>query len=288
MNSEYDFSGNFFETKTGYKMHYLDEGPRRDDVPLLLLHGNPTWSFFYRKIIKCLSSEKRCIAPDHIGCGLSEKPNFRNFPYDLQTHSGNLIDLLDDLGVKKVILVLHDWGGAIGLTAFRNQPEQIEKIVLLNTAAFPSTDVPKRILLCRTPVLGQILVRGLNGFAGPATWMATSKGLSKEAKNGLLHPYRSWQDRVAVWRFVKDIPYEKDHPSLKLLQDTSEKLNSFRSTPVMTCWGMRDFCFSPKFLEAWKDRWPHMMVHEMHHAGHYVLEDSYEECEARMKPFLLE
>ena len=78
------------------------------------------------------------------------------------------------------------------------------------------------------------------------------------------------------------------HPSLKLLQDTSEKLNSFRSTPVMTCWGMRDFCFSPKFLEAWKDRWPHMMVHEMHHAGHYVLEDSYEECEARMKPFLLE
>ncbi|MEG3603988.1 MAG: alpha/beta fold hydrolase, partial [Verrucomicrobiota bacterium] len=119
-------------------MHYLDEGPRSDDVPLLLLHGNPTWSFFYRKIIKCLSSEKRCIAPDHIGCGLSEKPNFRNFPYDLQTHSGNLIDLLDNLGVKKVILVLHDWGGAIGLTAFRNQPEQIEKIVLLNTAAFPS------------------------------------------------------------------------------------------------------------------------------------------------------
>ena len=165
MNSEYDFSGNFFETKTGYKMHYLDEGPRSDDVPLLLLHGNPTWSFFYRKIIKCLSSEKRCIAPDHIGCGFSEKPNFRNFPYDLQTHSGNLIDLLDNLGVKKVILVLHDWGGAIGLTAFRNQPEQIEKIVLLNTAAFPSTDVPKRILLCRTPVLGQILVRGLNAVS---------------------------------------------------------------------------------------------------------------------------
>ena len=101
--------------------------------------------------------------------GLSEKLNFRNFPYDLQTHSGNLIDLLDNLGVKKVILVLHDWGGAIGLAAFRNQPEQIEKIVLLNTAAFPSTDAAKRILLCRTPVLGQILVFGLNGFAGPAT-----------------------------------------------------------------------------------------------------------------------
>ena len=125
MNSEYDFSGNFFETKTGYKMHYLDEGPRSDDVPLLLLHGNPTWSFFYRKIIKCLSSEKRCIAPDHIGCGLSEKPNFRNFPYDLQTHSGNLIDLLDNLGVKKVIFLIESARSRFAKMCFPHQGEAL-------------------------------------------------------------------------------------------------------------------------------------------------------------------
>ena len=287
MNSEYDFSGHTFQTRSGFQMHYLDEGPRDDDAPVLMLHGNPTWSFFYRRVIRSLSSVKRCIVPDHIGCGFSEKPNFRDFPYDLNTHSKNLIDLMEHLEIKRVTLLVHDWGGAIGLTAFRDRPDQVKKIALLNTAAFPSSDVPKRILLCRTPVLGQIFVRGFNGFAWPATWMATTKGLSKEAKQGFLHPYRTWQDRVAVWRFVKDIPYEEDHPSLQLLQDTSSKLDCFRSTPIMTCWGMRDFCFSPRFLDAWKKKWPHMEVHEMQKAGHYVLEDAYEECEAQMKPFLL-
>ena len=103
---------------------------------------------------------------------------FPEYGYDLRGHSENIVDLLDHLEIERIKLVVHDWGGAIGLTAFRNSQERIEKIVLLNTAAFPSRMVPKRILLCRLPILGSLLVRGLNGFAWPATRMATSKSSS--------------------------------------------------------------------------------------------------------------
>ncbi len=213
-------------------MHYLDEGSG-NEPPILFLHGNPTWSFFYRRLILSLRENSRCIAPDHIGCGLSEKPGFPEFEYDLRSHSENLLSLLEKLKVDRVRLVVHDWGGAIGLTAFRNLAERVDKIVLLNTAAFPSRDVALRILLCRLPLLGSFLVRGLNGFAGPATHMAVAKPLSRETKTGYLLPYDNWTNRVAVWRFVRDIPFEKSHPTLPLLKETAQGLEQFRQTPAI-------------------------------------------------------
>ncbi len=286
IKESYPFDGNTFKTKVGPSLHYLDEGEGAE-APILFLHGNPTWSYFYRKLILRFRSETRCIAPDHLGCGLSDKPSFPNYAYDLRGHSENIVDLLDHLEIERVKLVVHDWGGAIGLTAFRNRTERIEKIVLLNTAAFPSRNVPKRILLCRLPILGSFLVRGLNGFAGPATWMATSKSLPKAVKRGFLHPYSNWRDRVAVWRFVRDIPYEPDHPTLPLLKETEASLNSYTNTPVLSCWGMKDFCFHSGFLEQWENLWPHMKTHRMEEAGHYLLEDAFEDCRSKIEPFLL-
>ena len=267
-------------------MHYLDEGPH-ESPPILFLHGNPTWSFMYRNLICELSKTHRCLAPDHLGCGLSDKPSSNEFAYDLKSHSQNIFDLLEELSIDQFSLVVHDWGGAIGLTAFRNQLSRLKKIVLLNTASFHSTDVPKRILFCRLPLIGSLFVRGLNGFAWPATFMATAKGLSKDAKAGLLAPYNSWRNRIAVWRFVKDIPYESNHPTRTLLKETESQLAELKTKEIISCWGMKDFCFHPGFLEKWKNILPNLKSYEFEDSGHYILEDNYSDCVEKIKPFLI-
>ncbi len=285
ISSLYPFKGNFINTHGGHKLHYIDEGSS-EGTPTIFLHGNPTWSFFYRKLISRLSEHGRCIAPDHIGCGLSDKPGFPEFPYDLKSHGENLIDLLDQLKIDRVKLVVHDWGGAIGLSAFRKHSERIEKIVIMNTAAFISKDVPKRILLCRLPLIGSFIVRGLNGFAGPATFMAVKNSLPKDVKNGFLFPYNNWSKRIAVWRFVKDIPYEKNHPTRILLKETEDSLKNYHDTPILACWGMKDFCFHGGFLDSWQKRLPHIIAHKFENAGHYLLEDDFEGCRSKIEPFL--
>lgn len=266
-------------------LSYLDEGDSQG-TPTLFLHGNPTWSFFYRNAILAWKNHGRCIAPDHLGCGLSDKPSKSQFPYLLKNHAQNILRLVDSLGIDELNLVVHDWGGAIGMTAFSSAPDRIRKIVLLNTAAFPSIDVPRRILFCRLPIIGEFFVRGLNGFAHPAIWMAPAKRLSEDAKRGLLYPYRSWRDRIAIWNFVRDIPYESQHISRPTLQATADKLTLFKSTPAIACWGMKDFCFHEEFLKKWEQIWPHMVTHRFEDSGHYILEDSFKEVRSKIEPFL--
>jgi len=129
----YPFTSRFIE-RGGLKYHYLDEGCGE---PVLMVHGNPTWSFYFRTLIKALSNTYRVIAPDHIGCGLSDKPNLDRYDYRLKSRIDDLTDLIARLDLKeKVTLVLHDWGGAIGLAAALRRPEQIGRLVIFNTAAF--------------------------------------------------------------------------------------------------------------------------------------------------------
>ena len=282
---EYPFKLNRFTLNSGFQIQYIDYGDR-EKLPTVLLHGNPTWSFFYRKLILSLGDKFRCVAPDHLGCGLSDKPTAHEFEYDLEAHSNNLRELVDSLGFKKFNLVVHDWGGAIGLSAFREEFERINKLVLLNTAAFLSDDVPKRIRFCRIPVIGEFFVRLLNGFAWPATWMATKKGISKVIKSGFLYPYKDWKSRVAVWKFVRDIPLEENHPTKKFLKQTEELLDQLSNTPVLACWGMRDFCFHSGFLQKWKKRLPHLEPYPLNDAGHYLLEDDFENCRGKITSFL--
>jgi haloalkane dehalogenase len=266
-------------------MHYLDEGSP-EKLPILFLHGNPTWSFFYRNLLSSFKNQFRCIAPDHLGCGLSEKPSSKEFTYNLEGHSSNLLELLDTLEIKKFNLIVHDWGGAIGLSALRNDFSKINKLVLLNTASFLSNDVPKRIQLCRIPLMGEFFVRMLNGFAGPATWMATTKRLSPSVKKGFLYPYNNWTNRVAIWNFVKDIPLENNHSTKQFLQETETALSKLSDTPILTCWGMQDFCFHSGFLEEWQQRLPHLETLTCENAGHYLLEDSFDLFQERIKCFL--
>ena len=287
IREEYPFSGKFFELSDGHHLHYLDEG-EGEGAPVLMLHGNPTWSFFYRKLTLALRGEARCIIPDHLGCGLSDKPSHGAFPYDLAAHIANLRHLLDHLGVEKVRLVVHDWGGAIGLGAFRDEPERVERLVILNTAAFLSRKVPKRILFCRLPILGAFLVRGLNAFAGLAARMAVVRPLPPVVRRGFLFPYDSWANRIAVWRFVRDIPHEIDHPTRSLVAVIEDKLPRFADKPMFACWGARDFCFNDRFLDQWRRRFPNLRFHRLPDAGHYLLEDAPEESIPRIVSFLQE
>lgn len=281
---EYPFTPKRFRTPGGAEMSYLDEGPRSDEA-VVMVHGNPTWSYYYRHLVRALAPTHRCIVPDHIGMGLSEKPE--SYPYTLATRIADLVALLAHLGLKRLHFVVHDWGGAIGLGVAGKMPAAVGRIVILNTAAFPSPDIPGRIALCKFPVLGPLLVRGANGFAWPATFMAMHRrALSADEKRGYLLPYGSWADRVAVSAFVQDIPMQPSHSTWGVLSDVAAGLAQFRDRPVLAVWGGRDFCFNDGFLARWREIWPHADVRRLADAGHYVLDDAREEAVPATAAFL--
>jgi haloalkane dehalogenase len=265
-------------------MSYLDEGPG-DDEAVVMLHGNPTWSFFYRDLVRELSPGIRCIAPDHIGMGLSDKP--QRYDYSLASRIADIEALAQSLGLRRIHLVVHDWGGAIGFGLAGRGPARIGRIVILNTAAFPSTRIPRRIALCRAPLIGEFIVRGLNGFAEPASWMAmASRRLSWEERRGYLHPYGSWAARVGVHRFIRDIPLEPDHPSRPTLEEVAKGLPGLSGHEILIVWGGRDFCFDDTFLSRWREFYPHARVERLDRAGHYVLEDAGALARAPISDFL--
>ena len=280
----YPFSPHTFTTAGGARMSFLDQGPRTDSA-VLMLHGNPTWSFYYRDLVRALAPTRRCLVPDHVGMGLSEKPE--NYDYSLATRIADVEALIDRLGVKHIDLVVHDWGGAIGCGVAGRRPERVGRIVILNTAAFVSPHLPARIALCKAPLLGPLLVRGANGFAWPATWMAMHRRrLTTDEKRGYLFPYDSWAHRVAVSAFVQDIPMNATHRSWSTLTAVEANLARLRDKPVMIEWGGRDFCFNDRFLGRWRELLPQATVHRIADAGHYVLDDARDEVLPRIVEFL--
>jgi haloalkane dehalogenase len=284
MTAEYPFTPRQFQTPDGAGMSYLDEGPRRDEA-VLMLHGNPTWSYYYRHLVRALAPGVRCIVPDHVGMGLSEKPAAR--AYTLESRIADVAALVAHLGLTRIHLVVHDWGGAIGFGVAGRMPDQIGRIALMNTAAFRSTHIPARIALCKLPGLGPLIVRGGNGFAWPATWMAMHRRrLSNEEQRGYLWPYDSWAHRVAVSAFVQDIPMSPAHPTWQTLAGVEAGLEQFRDREALMVWGGRDFCFNDSFLNRWRELLPAATVRRIADAGHYVLDDARAESVPLLKSFL--
>lgn len=280
----YPFTPRSLVTPRGARMSYLDEGPRRDEA-VLMLHGNPTWSLYYRDLVRALSPRWRCVAPDHVGMGLSAKP--ADYDYTLAARIADIEALVASLGLKRVHLVVHDWGGPIGFGFAARHPEMIGRLVILNTAAFPADRIPWRIALCKAPFIGPAVVRGCNGFAWPATWMAMHRhGLTPDQKRGYLFPYDSWAHRVAVSAFVRDIPLRPSHPSWPALAAVEEGLVHFRDRATLILWGARDFCFDDFFLGRWQEIFPQATVQRFADAGHYVLEDASEEVVPCVAEFL--
>lgn len=265
------------------KMHYVDEG---SGPVVVMIHGNPTWSYYYRNLISLLSKNFRVIAFDHIGCGFSDKP--QEYDYTLKQHIDNAKSLLSSLKIEKYSLILHDWGGAIGMGVAVSEPGRVDKIVVMNTAAFRSKRIPLRIQLCRMPLVGEMIVRMFNGFARPATFMAVTTKMIDKVKEGYLVPYNSWANRIATHRFVVDIPLTENHLSYSTLVEVEDGLDRLKkiNTPLLVVWGGKDFCFNDSFYEEWLKRFPKADREYYPEAGHYLLEDKKDEVNQRIASFL--
>jgi cis-3-alkyl-4-acyloxetan-2-one decarboxylase len=272
----YPFSPHFLEIN-GLSYHYLDEG---QGDPIVMVHGNPTWSFYFRNLVKGLSPDYRVIAPDHMGCGLSDKPGEDQYDFRLSSRIHDLERLLDRLGLERVTLILHDWGGAIGLGYALHHTDRISRIILMNTAAFfppKGKKLPLRLhLLKRFGALARIAVLGGNLFSRAALVMAPRKTLGREVKKGLCAPYNSWNNRLATLKFVEDIPLVPADPSYPLLEWLDRQLYRLSPIPMLILWGMHDFVFDPDYLAEWQHRFPQARIHHYPEAGHYLLEDEPE------------
>ena len=251
-----------------------------------MMHGNPTWSFYYRNVIKCLKTNHRCLALDNIGCGLSDKP--QDYEYTLKHHIENAVAWIETLELESFDLVVHDWGGAIGMGVAQALSKRVRKIVILNTAAFYMDRIPKRIAVCKIPIIGDLIIRGFNGFAWPATRMAVSKALTKEVKDGYLLPYNNWKNRIANLRFVQDIPTNSNQETFKVLEAIETFLPKLKGHSVLIGWGLKDFCFDEVFLEKWKSIFPSAEVFAYPKSGHYILEDEKDTLIPEIRRFLTE
>ncbi len=277
----YPFESQYLD-RDGLRYHYLDEytgpGDRAEAPVALMVHGNPTWSFYYRELVKALRPTHRCIVPDHIGCGLSDKPPVSRYDYRLKSRIEDLSALLEHLGVERdVTLIVHDWGGMIGMGAALRRPERISRLVITNTAAFLPRGEFKLPWMLKVlhgdNAVSRTLVQGLNGFALGAAWTASAKGLPRAVRRGLVAPYNSYSNRIATRLFVHDIPMSPDHPSYETARWVDENLHLLADRPAMLIWGKQDYVFDPRFLEEWRLRLPSAAVHAWADAGHYVLED---------------
>ena len=283
----YPFKSHYMNIN-GLKYHFLDEG---GGEPIVMLHGNPTWSFYFRELVKGLRSKFRVIAPDHIGCGLSDKPGEKEYGYRLENRIHDVERLIDHLELKKKItLILHDWGGMIGMGYSVKYPEKIGRIVIMNTAGFlrPETKkLPLRLRLARNFRLFAIpAILGLNLFVLSALFMAPFKKLAPDVKYGLRAPYNCPKNRIATLKFVQDIPLTENHVSYGLVKSVDENLHKLSHIPMLICWGEHDFVFDADYLAKWQLRFPDAKTHTFSDAGHYLLEDVPDKILNRIKNFL--
>jgi haloalkane dehalogenase len=283
----YPFESHYLD-RDGLNYHYLDEG---SGPPLVMLHGNPTWSFYYRNLVLALRDRYRCVVPDHIGCGLSDKPGDDRYDYTLSRRVDDLELLLEKLGLgDEITLILHDWGGMIGMAYATRHPERIKRFVILNTAAFhlPVTKrFPLALRICRDTAIGSLLVRGFNAFSLAASFVGCKRTpLTPELRRAYRSPYDSWQNRIATLRFVQDIPIHPEDRNYDLVSAVSAVIERFQDLPMAIFWGELDFVFDKNFLAEWERRFPKAELHRYPDAGHYILEDAQEEVIPLITEFL--
>ena len=282
-----DHSGRDLD-RAGLRLHYIDEG---SGEPVVLLHGNPTWSFLYRHLIEGLRASYRVVVPDHIGCGRSDKPDDSRYDYTLASRVDDLELLLDRLGLdRELTLVLHDWGGVIGMTYAARHPERIARLVVANTAAFhkpPGKSFPWALSLARQAHLGGWLVRGLNLFVRGTAWIGCKeRRLSRAERDAYAAPYDSWAHRIAIHRFVQDIPLQPGDRSYELISWVQDRLHLLDAVPMLIVWGMRDFVFDAPVLAEWVRRFPAAEVHRFPRAGHLVFEEHRDAIVGLVRSFL--
>lgn len=296
---DYPATRHRFQVRPGIEMSYLDEGPRDGEV-VVMVHGNPSWSYYWRHLVNGLSKPGdgkgyRCIVPDHVGMGLSDKPDdapraLPRYDYTLESRVEDLTALLEHLGIDgPVTLAVHDWGGMIGFGWALSHQAQVQRLVILNTAAFPMPEaktVPWQLALGRDYNVGEMVIRGFNAFSAGASRLGVERKMAPEVRRAYVAPYDSWKNRISTVRFMQDIPLSPKDKAWPLLEESGRRLHEYAGLPAFIGWGLKDFVFDQLFLDRFKTDLPGAEVMAFDDAGHYVLEDRHEVLVPAIRRFL--
>ncbi|MEA2456012.1 MAG: haloalkane dehalogenase [Thermoleophilaceae bacterium] len=285
-----DFAGTFpyasrFVSAGDVSLHYVDEGPP-EAAPLLFVHGNPTWSYLWRRQIAELSSKgHRCVAFDHMGFGRSDKPPQLS-AYPLERHVANAVALIDALDLHDVTLVGHDWGGPIGLGAVLDRGDRLSRIVLMNTWAWelPSF-LPPFLREFRTDGLGEILALGGNLFVESIPGGMHRRDTDPVMMEAYRAPFPDYWSRAGTLAFQREIPLTERDRSAPVMASIHERLADV-DVPVLLVWGMRDPVFQPVFLEQWQELFPKARTVELPEASHFLVEDDPDGVTGAIEGFL--
>ena len=278
--SLYPFTSKWLDLSTG-RMHYVDEGTGE---PLLFVHGTPTWSFEWRDMIRALSPTYRCIAPDHLGFGLSDRP--RNFPYTPEAHAQNLAEFIQKLNPDPFTLVVHDYGGPIGLPICLEHPERVKRLALLNTWMWSfvgDRDMERKARIAGSG-LGRLLYRWANfslRVITPSAYGDRSK-LTPQIHRQYLDRFPDhWSREAVLWRLAQSILGSSHY--YDTLWQKREKLGG---RPTLIIWGMKDSAFQPHQLARWREVLPSARVIELDNAGHWPHEEAPDRVIDEIRNFL--
>ena len=263
--ADYPFKSNYFELPMG-KMHFIDEGK---GMPVVFVHGNPGWSFEFRESIKELSKTNRCIANDHIGFGLSDKPYDWN--YLPRNQADNFANFIHHLKLDKFVLVVNDWGGPIGLSYVVNNPDKIKHLIITNTWMWSAKDDP--------------YYRGFSGFVGGPIGRFLIKYFNffgkviikrcivdKNNFNPAIYKHlETKNDRKGCWTFPKHIV-----ASSGWLDSLWQKRDNLTDIPKTLIWGMKDIAFREKEFNVWNNELTNKTVIKLKDVGHYPHEEATE------------
>jgi haloalkane dehalogenase len=273
----YDFAPHYVE-QDGLRMHYVDEG---DGVPVLLLHGEPTWAYLYRKVIPQVAPVARCIAPDYFGFGRSDKPVERDW-YSYDTHTASLERFVDELDLRDVTVVMQDWGGPLGMRLAVERPDRIARLVVMNTGIFSGRPPSDTWLRFRE------LVRrsGAEFQPGRLIQRTCTTVLPDEVVAAYDAPFPTAESKTGVLMFPQQVPTEPDHPSAEKMREVREKLGSW-DRPALVFFGDSDPIFSQRVAERIAELIPGAELQEpIAGAGHFLQEDAGEEVGQRIAAWL--
>ncbi|MDE2490356.1 MAG: alpha/beta fold hydrolase [Elusimicrobia bacterium] len=267
-------------------MHYLDEG---QGETVLMVHGNPTWSFYFRELVRALRGTHRCLVPDHVGMGLSDRPDDAHYRYTLKRRIDDLDALMGAAAPEgPVTLIVHDWGGMIGMGWAVRHPSRVKAIVAFNTACFrlpAEKKLPPMLGLLRGP-LGTALRMSRFARTKVLETCTARKRLAPDVAEGYLSVCDDSLSSRAVQRFVQDIPLKPGDPAWATVVEIESRLHLLRGVPLLLPWGLKDWVFDAAFLKGWGERFPKARVRRFEDCGHFLLEDAPEELVALIADFV--
>lgn len=276
---EYPFESHYFQLPMG-KMHYVDEGKGN---PIVMLHGNPGFSFEYRKIIKAFSKTNRCIVPDHIGFGFSDKP--KDWDYLPKSHAENFEKFMDSLNLENITMVVNDWGGPIGLAYAIKYPKKIKKLVVLNTFLWSAKGDPHYEKFSKKAGhgMGKFMIKHFNFFGRKIVKMAVGdkKKLTKDVHRHYFKPNTKPSERKGVYVFPREVV-----GSWQWLDELWSQKDKISGIPTAFVWGMKDIAFREKELNYWMENWKDYTVLKLKNVGHLPQEEDAASVISEMKKLL--